>query len=532
MARDKTAREREANDSAIDRRTLLGAAGAGVASAVGVGALATGSATAQEYETIEVPSGQTESFDLGSGDTLENVLIDVTADGAGASIRAQGEGWAIRNVGVKGPNNTGAKKLLIPGVSEGGSAIVENFYIGDGTSIMDGSRQGGVWVNATQHRGELIFRNVNVSGWADNGLYGSGPALQLGADAGSVKIESSYAEDNNIAGFRLGGDDSYVRDSTVVSDDPVSAASFGTNSRGIWAKDRGDVLIENCDIVMSGPDATHAVNASHGASATVRNCRVSGPLSGDVTRENVSNDPSKQAPDGVPMTAEEAAAGTASAGGGSGGSSGGSGDDGSGGDGGEDSADDGNSTTDDGDAEGTVLELVAAEDASSVTYEFTVEGSVTKRTNADDVSAEPSDEVSDNGDGTVTVSGVAGNGYGDSFVVAGDVVSVDLDEGQWTLRYGGEEVTVDELTGSGSQLPNTLVIDGSDHPRAVSTYAFTVTGEVEKSGQLGSINDYDEAADGQITGRVVGGADGYRFSGEITGFTLDGPASVHVEDGA
>src|SRR6056297_2572493 len=137
MARDKTAREREETGHSIDRRSFLGAASAGVASAVGLSALATGSGDAAEYRTVTVPAGATENFSLGSGDTLENVLIDVTADGAGVSIRAQGDGWTIRNVGVKGPNNTGANKLFVPSVSEGGSALVENFYIGDGTSIMD-----------------------------------------------------------------------------------------------------------------------------------------------------------------------------------------------------------------------------------------------------------------------------------------------------------------------------------------------------------------------------------------------------------
>lgn len=518
MARDKTARERDESRLSVDRRSFLGAAGAGVASALGVGALA-GGASAADYETVTVSSGETENFSLGSGDTLENVLIDVTADGAGVSIRASGDGWTIRNVGVKGPNNSGPKKLFVPSVSEGGSALVENFYIGDGTTLSDGNRQGGVWVNANSpHEGELVFRNVHVADWADNGLYASGHALQVGSGAGSVKIESSYAANNNISNFRLGGEGSYVKNSTIVSDSRVSPVPNGRNSRGIWCKDYGNILIENCDISMTGPDATYAVLANNGASATVRNSRIDGPLSGDVTEESVSGDPSTKAPDGVPMTAEEAASGTSSAGG-SGGSGGGSGNDAE--------SDDEQTTTEPDEGEGTVLELVAGSDTSNVSYEFTVEGSASKRTSAGDVAADANDSVTENGDGTVTVSGVAGNGYGDSFLVNGDVVSMDLNESDWTLRYAGEEVAVDDLV-----LPNKLVIDGSDHPRIACSYTFEVSGEARKSAALGSINDYDTVSEGEISGRIVGGTDGYRFSGEITGFNVDGPARVQVEDGS
>lgn len=192
--------------------------------------------------------------------------------------------------------------------------------------------------------------------------------------------------------------------------------------------------------------------------------------------------------------------------------------------------DDDNTTTDpgDGDQQGTVLELVTDDGTETIQYEFTVEGSVERRLNAGDVSAETgNDEITDNGDGTVTVVGAAGNGYGDSYLVDGSITSMDLDESKWTVRYDGEEVAVDDLT-----LPNKLVIDGNDHPRRVSKYTFTVSGTARKDADPGSINEYDTVSDGEISGRVIGGVDGYRFSGEITGFSLDGPATVRVEDGS
>ena len=108
----------------------------------------------------------------------------------------------------------------------------------------------------------------------------------------------------------------------------------------------------------------------------------------------------------------------------------------------------------------------------------------------------------------------------------GTFTSIDLDESKWTLRYNGEEVRIADLV-----LPNKLVIDGSNTPRRASTYEFNVSGVARKSADLGSINEYDTVSGGTISGRVIGGTDGYRFSGEITSFSLSGPASVTVEDG-
>jgi hypothetical protein len=250
----------------------------------------------------------------------------------------------------------------------------------------------------------------------------------------------------------------------------------------------------------------------------VTNSDIGGPSprltkdGGNIIEENTrwgSAANTDRVPDGTPMTAEEAASGTSS-----GSSSSGTTTESS--DGGTDSPE-----------SGTVLELVAASGTSNVSYEFTVEGSVQKRTSAGDNAAEDNDTLTDNGDGTVTVSGVSGNGYGDSFLVDGVVTSMNLDESQWTIRYGGEEVGVQDVA-----LPKVLVIDGSNRPRAATEYTFAVSGSVEKNVARASVNGYDTASNGEISGRVIGGKDAYRFSGDVTGFSIDGPARVSVEESA
>lgn len=190
-----------------------------------------------------------------------------------------------------------------------------------------------------------------------------------------------------------------------------------------------------------------------------------------------------------------------------------------------DSTDDTTTSEPSEEQEGELLELVTDDSVSRGSYDFTVEGSVTKNTGTGDNVSEGNDSIVDNGDGTMTVSGIAGEGYGDSYYVDGTIVSMNIDETKWTLRHEGTEVNVSDIV-----FPNKLVIDGSNAPRRASTYEFTVSGSATKSAQLGSVNSYDTISDGTISGRIIGGKDGFRFSGEITNFTLDGPANVRVEN--
>ncbi|USZ68089.1 right-handed parallel beta-helix repeat-containing protein [Halorussus salilacus] len=502
MARDKTARENDSEQSLLDRRAYLKMAGAAAASVAAVGAT-TSRVDAADYETIEVPAGSRETIRIGGGETFENKLIDISADGAHFRVVTSGSGWTIRNVGVKGQNSdtSDTYSCFALQCDSGGEGLVENLYMGDGSVDRCGHAAIGGYGNA----GHVTLRNVHVQGWGADGIYLSQPGVE-GNSGGTFTVENAFAKNNNIENIRIGTTGSVIRDSVVHVEgtDPVPSNESGQKApRGVWLKEQSGLEVENCDIKVSGADA---VFANDGGSGTLTDCRVDGSISGDVQTQNVTEGADVTPPEGVPMSAEEAASGGTS----------------------EGSSSDEPQTTeesdDEEDSEGDLLELVSGEDTSGVRYEFTVEGSVEKHESGDNA-AESSDEITENGDGTVTVSGVAGNGYGDAFYVNGAVTAMDLDESDWTLRYDGEEVSVDELT-----LPKKLVIDGSNRPNAVSTYTFEVSGKARKSADIGSINDYDTVEDGTISGRVVGGKDGYRFSGDVTGFELDGPANVRVED--
>jgi len=180
---------------------------------------------------------------------------------------------------------------------------------------------------------------------------------------------------------------------------------------------------------------------------------------------------------------------------------------------------------------------------AEVDYTFTVEGSVSKAAVGERGSEEP-DEITEHDDGTVTVSGFAGNLYGDGYVVDGEIVSFEKTGGDSDARLelDGEDVT-EELTGSpapdGAQYGDApiAVDDGqfaveSTSPNAEFDYAFTVDGSVSKTavGERGSEepDQITENGDGTVTVRGFAGnryGDGFVIDGEIVAFEKTGGES-------
>ncbi len=62
--------------------------------------------------------------------------------------------------------------------------------------------------------------------------------------------------------------------------------------------------------------------------------------------------------------------------------------------------------------------------------------------NGDDSAETNNDSITDNGDGTFTVSGETGNGYGDSYRYLGSLAnwSGNVDDSNYTLYRDGDEI--------------------------------------------------------------------------------------------
>jgi hypothetical protein len=471
MARDDAVRD-VLNNGPLKRRSYLKFAGATAAAFA-----AAGSATGKKYRTITVPAGTKKTIEVGDGETFENVLIDMTANGASAQILTTGSGWTVRNVGFKG-THPGGHYLMTPGVSDAnGTGLVENVYMGDGQVARTDS--GGIWLNANlPHRGTITFRNVHIAKMIDNGLYGSGPGAQ--GYGGNLHVESSYFKGNTISNVRLNGKAQPCNvTNTVVDTRGNQACGVGCSApgskttRAIWSW-YGETHLRNCDIVGS-------LSTTHGGTVTKTNTRT-------------GSDADLTPPKGVPMTAEQAASGA-------GGSSGNRKQ---------------STAKKRAKAQGlpNVISISSSNAGAPATYEFEVAGKVRKST--DRGASKDDDDGITRGKAKGSVAGGT-----DSYQFSGTLVSFSLD-GNATVFFNGTKVTPGKLG-----LPKTIVIDGSVNEGS-NAYSFDVGGSVAKSRALGSVNKRDTVHGTRVEGKVFGGKDGYRFSGDLKRLQIDGNARVSL----
>jgi hypothetical protein len=279
-----------------------------------------GVASAKDHRTVTVPAGGRKLFRVGSGETLENLLIDCTASNADARIVASGTGWTIRNVGFKGEMDHGASGGYPNHIAASGEGRIENVYVGNG--VVSGTRKGGIGVSA-DHAGHIEVVRTHIAGWSDNGIYAAGMARPGGsAGHGTLGFDSCYLHDNNVSGLRIASDGTTVKDTVIhnTGNAPTVSTCGCVNARGVYdgyGTESNVITFENVDIACTDANTNGGTSALAATKTTfeVENSQVKGDLIGNVNTTNVGNDPDVTPPAGVPMTAEEAAKGTGSSGG-------------------------------------------------------------------------------------------------------------------------------------------------------------------------------------------------------------------------
>lgn len=267
--------------------------------------------------TEEPAYGQ--QYNVSTGETFGNYLIDASSGGGFLIASGAASDYTIRNIGINGYYEGPGFIMQIRDRSSTGQSLVENIYMGDGASKAGDSfahGPGGIFVgSANEHLGHLTFRNVNVQGFTNNGIYASnGP--------GRVTFERCFAKNNGVSSFRC-RENGTIRNCVAYNDNTDYGWYHANNSfveeNGrcvwVWPGGGGRAQIYKSHFA-AGTYGGRAVVGHNGGSITFNSGAYSGGTQGDVsTKSGVGGSPDLSPPAGVPMTAKQAAAGESGTGG-------------------------------------------------------------------------------------------------------------------------------------------------------------------------------------------------------------------------
>ncbi|ELY45339.1 hypothetical protein [Natronorubrum bangense] len=533
------------NNSLLNRRSYLKGAGA-AAALIGLGGAAAAS-DEDDYDVIEVSSGETWTYNMDNGETLENLLIDITASGASWEIRMHGDDMTLRNIGIRGNVDSPQKMnhISVGGSSGSSNCVIENIYY-EGYTLSGFNNAVGTGGTATpifvspNHSGDLLVRNVNLQSCPDNLIYASAPGNGSEHPApgggGTVRVEDSYLFRTGAGCVRVGTEGSYAENCILDGDHSNTAAP---NSRPFWGYYE-HTEIRNCDVMNGSPGAVvagaSAWDKGRRAEVTVEDSyfedtgtHASGAqIHGSSADREPRTEPSEI--EGVPLSAEEAASGSS-------GSSPSQSPSPSSPENGDDDEDDSSIEDVWEDNESNHVELRGGTPDQIAEYEILGSGDAEAGENADTNPDDPyRDVVTTDGDDFL-VEGFLG-GHVDDFYITGSITDVET-TADLTATVNGHEFDVQELEGVGSwdgdddaetsDLPHAIVIDGAE-AAGTTDYSLSVSEEIVQSEYSGAtIDDGDKVEGTTASGTVDDGIDAYRFCGEITDFWLAGEADVTLE---
>lgn len=372
-------------------------------------------------ESIQIPAGtyvRNDDWSVTlSGTTVEGVGGQVVIDSG--SGHDNGADWdchndsTVRDITFAGQfGSKGGGSFNAATVDGGARLTFENCRWPDGAASME--NPGHAMYLRPEHDGAIRFRNCVMRDFADNAIYGSAP----GAGGGTLEVENCEFYHNNVASVRFGGNGSYVRDSYFeVEGSQAGYTGGGTSPRGVWIHSSGSYTVENCDFVFNTDGGNEAPIQDHpdgsGADVTVENCRMQqnggGPVMNLDRAGNVSGSGNHATGNSGAYVSHPGVFACLF-------------------NGCQSPGDDGGEPGETGDH---TLEITTSESVGSTEYAVTTTGRIFPGT-----AAESSDVIAENGNGSWTVTGTAGSGYGDSFTANGQVVSVDSPDGLTVLWDG------------------------------------------------------------------------------------------------
>jgi hypothetical protein len=191
--------------------------------------------------TIRPPDGYRRTLFLfgdASGLRIEGLTFDFTAESTGARpLNARvDDGLLVRDVTVRGRQDVDQDMMRFDVTDPEGSGLVERMRLPDG-AVRDLPITGCLVTASSE--GDLTFRDCEIAGFPDNGLYAS-------ASTGNVTVEGGHYRNNAIANVRV-GDGALVRNVRVTADYPGDGYE---NTRGIRLREGGSARVESCTVEL------------------------------------------------------------------------------------------------------------------------------------------------------------------------------------------------------------------------------------------------------------------------------------------
>ncbi|WP_435159603.1 right-handed parallel beta-helix repeat-containing protein [Haladaptatus sp. DFWS20] len=194
------------------------------------------------------------SYNPGTGLLFENFTIDQTAEDTGIRVIEANvtDGLVVKDIDVEGVHDSGTWG---PGrfvVSDpAGSGLVENFNAPDGGAWSESTPADRLWRGPTgivcndHNEGTMTFRNCTLGGFPDNGLYAAN-------GSGQIIIDSGQYKNSNTASLRIGGQDSVIKNATVIVDDDSGRGS----QHALRLESSNYVRVLNTDVEITDPNGT------------------------------------------------------------------------------------------------------------------------------------------------------------------------------------------------------------------------------------------------------------------------------------
>lgn len=198
---------------------------------------------------------------------FEGIDIDYRPTNTTAGLKlGTDDGFHIQDVEFIGrgthPDSELPNALTLTVKNSSGRGVVRNVVAKNGSAIghyKGGNGRTGAFVGRTTN-GTVRFEDCQFEEFGNNGLY-------VSRTRGNVEVVGGIYRNNNVAGVRIAGDGSFVKDATVEIDlrkytGPTTGQDTAYSTRGIVI-DAGDIhqtpgaRVENCDVIYSKTDHTN-----------------------------------------------------------------------------------------------------------------------------------------------------------------------------------------------------------------------------------------------------------------------------------